>query len=73
MPSAFTNATDRRIGRPRPRLFDAAPSDTEWQAQLAGQTRITVSARTALDTVRAAWPAAAKIPDTSIATGISAL
>ena len=44
-------------------LFDAAPSDTEWQAQLAGQTRITVSARTALDIVRAAWHAAAKIPD----------
>lgn len=44
-------------------LFDAAPSDTEWQAQLAGQTRITVSARTALDTVRAAWHAAAEIPD----------
>src|SRR5271156_2428931 len=44
-------------------LFDAAPSDTEWQAQLAGQPRITVSARTALDTVRAAWHAAAKIPD----------
>jgi hypothetical protein len=34
----------------------------QWQVQLAGQTRITVSARTALDTVRAAWHAT-KIPD----------
>jgi predicted nucleotidyltransferase component of viral defense system len=48
---------------PASRLFDAAPSDSEWQAQLAGQTRITVSARTALDTVRAAWHAAAKTTD----------
>lgn len=40
---------------PTPQLFRAAPTDAEWQAQLAGQTRITVSARQALDAVRKAW------------------
>ena len=29
---------------PTSRLFTSAPTDAEWQAQLAGQTRITVSA-----------------------------
>jgi len=36
-------------------LFRAAPSDTDWQAQLAGQTRLTVSAEGALTAVRTAW------------------
>jgi hypothetical protein len=40
---------------PTPRLFVAAPTDAEWRAQLAGQTRITISAREALDAVREAW------------------
>lgn len=36
-------------------LFRAAPTDAAWHAQLAGQTRLTVSARDALNAVRAAW------------------
>lgn len=43
---------------PTARLFTSAPTDAEWQAQLAGQTRITVSARDALEAVRKAWRAA---------------
>lgn len=35
--------------------FEKPPSDREWQAQLAGQTRLTVTARQALNMVRAAW------------------
>ncbi|WP_319449153.1 MULTISPECIES: nucleotidyl transferase AbiEii/AbiGii toxin family protein [unclassified Mycobacterium] len=40
---------------PTPRLFASAPTDAEWQAQLAGQTRIAISARHALEAVREAW------------------
>ena len=36
-------------------LFRDAPSDTVWQAQLAGQTRLTVSAKDALHAVHTAW------------------
>jgi predicted nucleotidyltransferase component of viral defense system len=36
-------------------LFNRAPSDAEWQAQLAGQTRLNVSATEALKKVREAW------------------
>jgi hypothetical protein len=36
-------------------VFTAPPSDAEWQAQLAGQTRITVSAQEALKAAWAAW------------------
>lgn len=36
-------------------LFTAAPSETEWQAQLGGQTRLTITAPGALDAVREAW------------------
>ncbi len=43
---------------PASRLFTSAPTDAVWQAQLAGQTRITISARQALDAVRKAWCAA---------------
>ena len=35
--------------------FEKPPSDAEWQAQLAGQTRLTVTASQALDVVREAW------------------
>ncbi|MBJ7339210.1 hypothetical protein [Mycolicibacterium sp.] len=44
---------------PQPsRLFMSAPTDAEWQSQLAGQTHIAVSARQALEAVRAAdWRA----------------
>ena len=40
---------------PADHMFTTAPTDTEWRSQLAGQTRITVSAKDALATVRAAW------------------
>lgn len=36
-------------------MFDRAPKDAEWQTQLAGQTRLSVSATEALEEVRAAW------------------
>ncbi|WP_264296022.1 nucleotidyl transferase AbiEii/AbiGii toxin family protein [Mycolicibacterium baixiangningiae] len=36
-------------------LFNRAPSNAQWQAQLAGQTRLTVSATEALKVVREAW------------------
>lgn len=39
-------------------MFKRAPSAVEWQAQLAGQTRLTVSAADALEAVRTAWAAA---------------
>ncbi|SON61578.1 hypothetical protein MSIMFI_03094 [Mycobacterium simulans] len=35
--------------------FIRAPAEAEWHTQLAGQTRLTVSAKEALATVRAAW------------------
>ncbi|KIA59538.1 nucleotidyl transferase AbiEii/AbiGii toxin family protein [Nocardia vulneris] len=40
---------------PNPQLFDHAPEEDDWNAQLAGQTRLTISAETARSTVRAAW------------------
>ncbi|MFN8229221.1 MAG: nucleotidyl transferase AbiEii/AbiGii toxin family protein [Mycobacterium sp.] len=40
---------------PAPYIFRDPPSDAAWSAQLAGQTRLTVSAREALDVVREAW------------------
>lgn len=43
---------------PASRLFMSAPSDAEWQSQLAGQTRITISAGQAVVAVRDAWRAA---------------
>ena len=43
---------------PRSWMFKAAPSAAEWQAQLAGQTRLTVTAAEALEAVRSAWAAA---------------
>jgi len=39
-------------------MFKGAPSAAEWQAQLAGQTRLTVTAAEALEAVRSAWAAA---------------
>lgn len=36
-------------------MFDRGPSDAEWQAQLAGQTRLSVTAAEALAEVREAW------------------
>ena len=40
---------------PAPHLFHRAPSDAEWQSQLAAQTKLTVSAHEALIAVRNAW------------------
>jgi predicted nucleotidyltransferase component of viral defense system len=48
---------------PSARLFTKAPTDGEWRAQLAGQTRITVSAHQALAAVREAWRAVVDTPD----------
>lgn len=36
-------------------IFEIPPSDSEWQSQLAGQTRLTVDATDALTAVREAW------------------
>lgn len=36
-------------------LFETAPSDAQWQTQLAGQTRLTITAAEALATVHDAW------------------
>lgn len=51
---------------PAPHLFLRAPSDAQWQSQLAGQTRLTVSANAALIAVRNAWATPAR---TASATG----
>lgn len=40
---------------PAPHDFTKAPTEAEWQNQLAGQTRLTVTARDALRAVRDAW------------------
>lgn len=42
---------------PQPWMFTTAPSEEQWQAQLAGQTRLTVSAAEALEVVGSAWAA----------------
>lgn len=43
---------------PQSWMFKRAPSAAEWQAQLAGQTRLRVTAAEAWEAVRAAWAAA---------------
>jgi hypothetical protein len=40
---------------PAPHDFAKAPTEAEWQNQLAGQTRLTVSAKDALHAAREAW------------------
>lgn len=40
---------------PMQHMFDRAPTDAEWRAQLAGQTRLTVTAAESLAAVREAW------------------
>jgi predicted nucleotidyltransferase component of viral defense system len=40
---------------PQPWTFTSAPTEERWQAQLAGQTRLTVSAAEALQVVSDAW------------------
>lgn len=43
---------------PRSWMFKLAPSAAEWQAQLAGQTRLKVTAAEALEAVRTGWAVA---------------
>ncbi|WP_024800529.1 nucleotidyl transferase AbiEii/AbiGii toxin family protein [Nocardia sp. BMG51109] len=56
---AAAGAWYRRYGPtnrlPAPQLFDHAPPEDDWNAQLAGQTRLAITAETALATVREAW------------------
>ncbi|WP_410874046.1 nucleotidyl transferase AbiEii/AbiGii toxin family protein [Nocardia sp. A7] len=40
---------------PAPQLFDRAPDEDDWNAQLAGQTRLVISAEIAMSAVRDAW------------------
>jgi predicted nucleotidyltransferase component of viral defense system len=42
-------------GPPRAFMFDKAPTQQQWVAQLAGQTRLRVTAAQAIDVVRHAW------------------
>lgn len=42
-------------GVPGRYLFNNPPAEQDWQSQLAGQTRLTVTAAAAMDQVRAAW------------------
>ena len=39
-------------------MFKRAPSAAEWQAQLAGQTRLKVTAAEAWEAVRTGWAVA---------------
>lgn len=45
---------------PQPWQFATAPTEAQWHAQLAGQTRLQVTATEALRTVREAWIVAAQ-------------
>jgi predicted nucleotidyltransferase component of viral defense system len=56
---------------PSARLFSKAPTVAEWQSQLAGQTRLTISAREALVAVREAWRAAIETSDDQREAGTS--
>lgn len=58
---------------PEPWIFTSAPTDAEWRAQLAGQTRLTVSAQEALNVVREVWRTAVKTPNDQREGGTSPL
>jgi predicted nucleotidyltransferase component of viral defense system len=45
-------------GPPREFMFRTAPPESVWRDQLAGQTRLTITAARALEAVRAAWAVA---------------
>jgi predicted nucleotidyltransferase component of viral defense system len=47
---------------PRSWMFSKAPAAAQWQAQLASQTRLTISADEALNVVRSAWSTAINEP-----------
>ena len=51
-------ATHTGLGRPQDHMFSRAPAAQDWQEQLSGQTRLTVSPEEALQVVRSAWSAA---------------
>lgn len=51
-------ATHTGLGPPQDHMFSRAPGERDWQEQLSGQTRLTVSAEEALQVVRASWAAA---------------
>ncbi|MFD6393179.1 nucleotidyl transferase AbiEii/AbiGii toxin family protein [Nocardia sp. NPDC060259] len=40
---------------PTPQLFERVPDEQDWRTQLAGQTRLVISAEIALTAVRNAW------------------
>lgn len=62
-----------RCADPDSWTLTSAPTDSEWRAQLAGQTRLTVSARDALNVVREAWRAAVETPNDQREEGTSPL
>ncbi len=48
---------------PQPWMFTSAPTEQRWREQLAGQTRLTITAAEALVAVAAAWAAASEGAD----------
>jgi predicted nucleotidyltransferase component of viral defense system len=46
------------LGPPQDHMFSRVPAEHDWQEQLSGQTRLTVSSEEALQVVRSAWAAA---------------
>lgn len=51
-------ATHTGLGPPQDHMFSRVPAEHDWQEQLSGQTRLTVTAEDALQAVRSAWAAA---------------
>lgn len=50
-------------GRPQSWMFTQAPAHEQWREQLAGQTRLVLTAPQALDEVRAEWRRVTRSPD----------
>lgn len=48
------------MGLPQDHMFSAAPTPKQWQEELAGQTRLTVTPEEALEVVRSAWSAVSR-------------
>ncbi len=51
-------ATHTGLGLPQDHMFSRGPTAQDWQEQLSGQTRLTVSPEEALQVVRSTWAAA---------------
>lgn len=51
-------ATHTGLGLPQDHMFSRAPDAQDWQEQLSGQTRLTISPEEALKIVRSAWSSA---------------